>query len=330
MALSDITNVFSRYFVVGFFLPAYAWLLALWLTASSDLIPKALKGHSQTTQVLILGGAALVAGLMLSGLSYYITRLYEGYGLERLRDSRALGWLRRGAIALQARRYERLLEVRQNKQAPAWKRAEAAWYLDKWYPKNRDDLLPTRVGNAIRAFEQHSNARWGLDGVTVWPRIAALLSADERELEVDAKINFYVFINASVGAYAVGICLVVDAEMHKSPAAWHWLFYGIPFLVGYVLYRAAIGPAVDWGDSVRAGIDLHRLDLYEKLGVRAPTSFSDERQIADTVNKALLYGHPLLTDDLWRSDRTGSKPDQTQSTDRGMLTRTWNWIVGGG
>src|SRR5205085_11281753 len=61
-----------------------------------------------------------------------------------------------------------------------------------------------------------------------------------------------------------------------------------------------LGRATEWGDNVRSSFDLHRLQIYEKLGVRAPTSFSDERSLAVRVNQALLYGHPLLTDDLWR------------------------------
>jgi hypothetical protein len=63
MGLTDITGVFSRYFVVGFFLPAFITLVALWLSASSELVPDALGSHSQGTQLLILGGVALVAGL---------------------------------------------------------------------------------------------------------------------------------------------------------------------------------------------------------------------------------------------------------------------------
>jgi hypothetical protein len=40
----------------------------------------------------------------------------------------------------------------------------------------------------IRAFEEHSNARRGLHCVTVWPRMAALVSADERELETERSL----------------------------------------------------------------------------------------------------------------------------------------------
>ena len=61
MALKDITGVFSRYFVVGFFLPAYFALVSLWLSASSDFVPNELERHSEATELVILGGVALVA-----------------------------------------------------------------------------------------------------------------------------------------------------------------------------------------------------------------------------------------------------------------------------
>jgi hypothetical protein len=166
------------------------------------------------------------------------------------------------------------------------------------------------VGNAIRAFEQYSNVRWGLDGFTVWPRIQALLSADERDLVDEARTNFYVFVNGSLGAFVVGVCLVVDKAMNASHPTWDWALYAVPFfLVSYFLYVGAISPAADWGDTVRSSIDLHRLDLYEKLGVRAPTSFGDERDIASKVNKALLFGRPLLKDDLWRTEKPPPQND---------------------
>jgi len=317
VGLGDITGVFSRYFVVGFFLPAYASLIALWFVASSKFIPNGLDhGHSQAKQLLILGGVALVAGLALSGLSYYITRIFEGYPLARLAGLPLLGYVHRAVVAPQRWHFDRLLAVRDDKTREGADRSRAAWYLEKWFPRERADLLPTRVGNAIRAFEQHSNTRWGLDGVTVWPRIEAMLTSDERELQIDAKINFYVFINGTIGAVFVGVCLVVDQAVYSTHSGWFWLWCVVSFLVAYLLSRAAIGPAIDWGDTVRSSIDLHRLDLYEKLGVRAPTSFRDERELAVKVNKALLYGRPLLGDELWRNTEKNAP-----SSSSGFLSR---------
>jgi hypothetical protein len=321
MGLGDITGVFSRYFVVGFFLPAYISLVALWISASSAFLPNSLERHSEATELLILGGVALVTGLALSGSSYLITRLFEGYPLMKLLPWPLLGLIPRGAIALQRRKFERLLRIRDDERTPDGDRANAAWRLDLYFPQNPDRLLPTRIGNAIRAFESHSNVRWGLDGVTIWPRIEALLSGEERETHVDSKIDLYVFVNAALGAFIVGVCLLVDKARNSPDLTLTWLLYAIPFVVGYVLYRAALPPAINWGGAVRASIDLHRLEVYEKLGLRAPTSFSDERSIAARLNQALLYGNPLLEDGLWR--------DKTDESDRprpsGFFARITEW-----
>ncbi|MGH3010873.1 MAG: hypothetical protein ACRDMY_03365 [Gaiellaceae bacterium] len=302
MSFGDFTGVFSRDFVVGFFLPAYAGLFSLWLLASSEFVPNALEQHSRATQLLILGGFAVVVGLALSALSYSVARLFEGYPLERRSRWPVVRSIYRGAIALQRRRYDPLVSTRDDKRKPDKDRQRAAWVLDRYFPHSHERLLPTRLGNAIRAFEQHSNVRWGLDSVTIWPRIEALLSAEEREILVDSKVNFNLFLNAAVGALAVGACLVVDQALNAPQPALFWLLYAIPFALAYILYRSAVDPATEWGDAVRSSIDLHRLELYEKLGVRAPTSFSDERQLALRVNQTLLYGL-LLSDDLWRSEK---------------------------
>lgn len=295
MGLGDVTGVFSRYFVVGFFLPAYASLLALWLAATPTFVPDVLDSHGQATQVAVLGTGALGAALLLSGTSFYVLRAFEGYPLQRF--PLLLGV----AVALQRRRFDRLVRTRDDEAQTAAARSRAAWMLDRYFPHDRSALLPTRLGNAFRAFERHSNGRWGLDGVTAWPRIDSLLASDERELHVDAKIDLYVFVNAALGAFVVGVCLVVDRAADAATPLWKWSLLLIPFAAGYGLYRAAVDPAVRWGDAVRSSIDIHRLELYEKLGVRAPTSFSDERAIAACVNAALLYGHPLLRDELWRN-----------------------------
>ena len=312
MGLTSVTGVFSRYFVVGFFLPAYIALVSLWFAATSAFVPNELERYKPATQLLILGGLALVAGLALSGVSYYLTRLLEGYPLERTRTWRFLNVGYRAALGLQRRSFDRLRTIRDDESQADNERARAARLLDRSFPHAREALLPTRLGNALRAFERHSNTRWGLDGVTVWPRIEALLGADERELHVDAKINFYVFMNGAVSAVAAGVCLVVDEAVHTPETRWGCLLYVLPFLVGYVLYRAALGPASDWGDCVRSSIDLHRLELYEKLGVRTPTSFSDERGLAERVNQTLLFGEPFyLPDDLWHAEAGDQAPEST-------------------
>jgi len=312
MGLSDVTGVLSRYFVVGFFLPAYVTLIALWLSASSGFLPNSLEGYEQGTQLLILGGVGLVVALALSGLNYQLIRLFEGYWLPPLGAA---------VIGLQRRSYDKLKRVVDDETKPLPERARALCRMDQRFPASREKLLPTRLGNAIRAFERHSNTRWGLDGVTIWPRIDALLGSDERELHIDARIDLNVFLNAGVGALVVGICLAVDKAVYGPGPDWNWPLYAIPFLAAYALYRATIGPAIRWGEVARASIDLHRLEMYEKLGVREPTSFSDERAMATPINQLLLYGEPHLEDRLWRRSATEQKEDHDQHTWLGKLVK---------
>ena len=306
MGLSDITGVFSRYFIVGFFMPAYVALIALWLTASQGFIPDTLTNHAEGTQLVILGGVALVLALLLSGLNYPLTRWAEGYPLMRLRWP-VVKLVPTAAVALQGLSYERLAKKRTSAKTSEGEKDRAAWQLDQFFPKDKADLLPTRIGNAMRAYEQHSNNRWGLDGVTSWPRIQALLSDSERESLVDAKIDLYVFLNAAVLALGVGVCLVVDKQLYK-PATSAGL-YLIPFAVAYLFYRAAIGPAVRRGACVRSGADLHRLELYEKLGFRKPASFAEEKAIAERISQLLLYGDAELQEDWWAAEPSSTGTD---------------------
>jgi hypothetical protein len=293
MALSTVTGVFSRYFVVGFFLPCFFSLFALWLTVSHGLLPDGFERHSDGTEIIVLGGVALIAALAASGLNYGITRLFEGYPLEAVRRWPLLGRLRGWAIRRQRREYDRLLATRDGADSSEADRGLAAWRLDRRFPADPEKLLPTRFGNAVRAFEGHARSRWGLDGIAIWPRIEMLLSAEERELHTDAKIDVNVFLNAAVGALVVGVVLLVDLALNSPVESALLWAYATPFAIAYLLYLPTRGAAERWGSEVRASVDLHRLELYTRLGLRAPESFSDERKVAKALNQCLLYGIPL-------------------------------------
>ena len=81
VALTDIASIFSRRFIVGFFLPAFFGLVALKLLVDKQALPASLANESGGTQLLILGGVALLLGMLLWGLHYPLIRLYEGYWL---------------------------------------------------------------------------------------------------------------------------------------------------------------------------------------------------------------------------------------------------------
>jgi hypothetical protein len=85
VGLKEIAGVFSRRFVVGFFIPAFFVILALTQLVDHRALPNVYNAAKGGSQVLIVGGFAVLVGLLLSGLHYSLLRFLEGYWLIRPR-----------------------------------------------------------------------------------------------------------------------------------------------------------------------------------------------------------------------------------------------------
>jgi hypothetical protein len=299
MGLSDVAGVFSRFFIVGFFLPSFFALVALAQLSTKAFLPDGFEGYSGGTQILILGGAGLLLGLFLLGLDRPILRLFEGYPLLKSRIG-----LARPLLWLQHRTYEKLARdktgARPDADQETQSRGIAAWrQLDRYFPDDETRLLPTRFGNALRAWEDYSYNRWGLDAIPFWAHVEPLLSDQEQRLHEDARTDVAFFVNSSLAAVVVGVVLIADG-ITNTPIGWAWAWlYLVPFFLAYLIYRFSIDAGQRWGVEIKASLDLHRLEVYDRLGVRRPTSFTDERKtIAPALNRFFLYAMPL-SDDLW-------------------------------
>jgi hypothetical protein len=304
MGLSDVAGVLSRFFIVGFFLPAFFALVALAELATSALLPNGFERYSSTAEILILGGVGLLAGLFLLGLHRPILRLFEGYPLMRS----GIG-LERPFIWLQHRTFDELAE----RKAAAGPKADPqtnsrgmrAWLtLDRFFPDDRSRLLPTRFGNALRAAEDYAYNRWGLDSIPFWAHVEPLLSDQERQLHENARTDVAFFVNLSLATAVVGVVLIADEIAHTPvDPVFAWI-YVAPFVLAYLIYRFSIDAAQRWGVEMKASLDLHRLEVYARLGVRRPTSFTDERRtIAPALNRFFLYAQEL-PDELFATTPT--------------------------
>jgi hypothetical protein len=294
MTPQDIAGVLSRYFIVGFFLPAFFGLVVYSQSVTDDFLPNVYERH-EGIQIALLGGGALFGGLLLLGLNYQVMRLFEGYPLRDLRHAPVLRKVHALLLGRQRRRFDRLRNLRDGSDASEETRTLAAWRLESHFPDTPERLLPTRFGNVVKAFELHSWRRWGLDSIPAWPRIELLLETEQRELEANARSEIAFFLNGALMALGIGVAVIADEVFNHPVDGWYWLWaYAVPFGLAYALYFAGASAAIRWGNVVRSIFDVQRLSLYEKLGVRRPAHFSDERDfVAPAVNRTLLYGHPL-------------------------------------
>jgi hypothetical protein len=237
MGPSDIAGVFSRYFVVGFYVPAFATLVALSETLGNSRLPELYRQNGAHTQILIDGALAIPIALALSGLHQTILDWFRGAPLWRRRDrlfaSRIYVWKTTRSL----RRYRSLREADQDP-SPSPKRTSAAWNLDRYYPGSEEQFFPTRFGNILRATEFHAYTRYGLDTVVAWPRIEMLLGQTEADIHQSARGDVAFFVNTCLGAGVLTVTALTCAVLDRS------ISLGLVSLVGAALvpfaYRAAL------------------------------------------------------------------------------------------
>jgi hypothetical protein len=97
-------------------------------------------------------------------------------------------------------------EVEQSKRRQMLARAgRAASDLRYLYPRP-DRLMPTRLGNALRAAEDRAGERYGLDTVTTWPRLFPLIPDKlaagvidlRNQLDLAARLSVTFFLLGSI------------------------------------------------------------------------------------------------------------------------------------
>lgn len=246
--------------------------------------------------VAVLVTAALVLSLVLNPFQFAATQLLEGYW----------GRTRWAAVAAAARinRHRQLLRslvetasaARRDLKAAALAaggdvpdllltksgdtvmhllvRAEAADDHKGQYP-DPSRVLPTRLGNALRSFEDAAGKEYGLDALRVAGHLS-LLVANER--------TAYVRDTRESLDLAVRLCMVfalatpITGLLMAGEGAWVVLAL-VPYAVAYLSYRGAILAAIGYGNAVRFQIDLDRFALYEALNVPEPATTDLERQM---------------------------------------------------
>jgi hypothetical protein len=292
MGVSDIAGVFSRYFVVGFFVPSFVVLMLVSQLLAKESLPPVYLDASAGARIAVIGGSSLLVGLVLLGLNYQVLRLFEGYPLMRRWFARPI---RLPLVLWQRWRLKRAWRGTRGSKTEKEK-LNARYRLARRFPPDLQccDVLPTGFGNAVRAFERYSTIRWNLNAIAAWPRIEMLLSPEEQQLLADAKGNVAFFVNGSLLAGLGGCALIADRLLSQASELHSGTLYAIPFILSALCYLAATEAAIAWGEVVKASIDLHRLELYKKVGLRIPLNFTDEREsVAPAFNRAVNRGEKI-------------------------------------
>lgn len=213
---AELPKLFGKNFAIGFFIPASTLEIALWYIAVEYGFRDAIKNILKTD---LLIGATLVVfivwlgAILLMAVNRPLLRTLQGYGKWHPLKCR-----RRG---LSNEFNERMLPAIERQKEVDEARAQghpdpelAENHRERLqsavtdFPDKPGDVLPTRFGNRMRAFEVYSRVVYGLDAIPAWPRLQAVLPAQIRERLDEAKAQVDFAVNLLVGATAALIWLL--------------------------------------------------------------------------------------------------------------------------
>ncbi len=237
-------------------------------------------------QGVLLGLLVLVAALLLQPLQLSLVRGLEGYwdGIPGLRRLAAEGRRR------QRRRIAQLTEAAAPRPSPTTgERAamvRAVLARRQRFPQHDEDLLPTTLGNALRAAETRGGEPYGLEAVTAWPRLYPLLPDSTRGIVDDQRDALDMAARFSA-VFAV-LTLTTAGLLVQHPP---WLLLPLAFAgLAWLSYRGAVAAALAYGTGIRVAIDLHRFELLRALHVPLPATRSAEIALNRQLSSFLLQG----------------------------------------
>ncbi len=297
--LGELPKLFDRNYAMAYFLPVLLFLAAgFGLVAGVGCIPQLIASRTGDPAAVAAGLAiaAWLGGFLLLALNRTLYQILEGYG-------------RYNPLQLNMRR-ERGRYQRLHKQLEAlYRKQEGAQGMDsrftakdrarlrrlqqdeaEQFPHLEDLLLPTALGNTIRAFEVYPGIMYGINTVVGWNRLYSLLPKDYRDLIDTAKavtdfwLNLQVLSLALVAEWIALALLARDARFPWVPT--------VAFVITLFAANRTRVAAVEWGDAIKSAFDVFLPDLGAKLRLPQQTDRDTERAHWAKVTQAILFRRP--------------------------------------
>lgn len=324
--LSGISGYFSKSLILGTLLPVVMFSTLAWLVAVPVVPPevsffKPLEALEAQWKLLAYSFLMIVLAGFLYNVNTPLIRLYEGYPWSGL-------WIGKRRKAHFQRRF-RILQAQW--QGMPWleyklgqlngadsrigqvqdKKSAAGRNLKSEFPEEEKLILPTRLGNVIRSFENYTNLQYQIEAVTMWPRLVAKIDKDYAASIDDAKTSFDFMLNCSALSTVLAFLLLLASLLYPAPLASMWaaLAWAAEVLifcaVAVLFYRLAINRAKAWGNTVKGSFDLYRWDLLKQLGYsRLPRTVKEERDLWLNISQRMTYGDSYLVPPAEYSPRT--------------------------
>jgi len=283
---------------------------------------------------------------------HFTVNLYEGYPFKNTRLGKWLTKQKKKQIRPKVRIIRRVHRAKnaeefgdEEERILEQEQAEANIYyrqLQEEFPFSIQTkmklIMPTRLGNVLRASEYYPKEKYGFDGMLIWSRMIHLCPAPYREQLEESNNKFIFLLNSSFLSYLISAgCFLVSLLRLPCAAlnpAWlsgsllkpysslicppiyqqelnffqrgfehlsegEYFLLGILFcILGYLIYRIAVIQATDFTAILRSGFDLYRFEVLKALHISPPNNLKEEKSLWETVCHLLTGLHELDREDV--------------------------------
>jgi hypothetical protein len=229
----------------------------------------------------------VIVSLILHPFQFSLVRLLEGYW-DATRVGRAIGALGRAFHRRRRQRLEQAVLLKAETPAQMERLQQAAEQLAHYPSEER--LLPTKLGNTLRAAEDEAGARYGLPTIVTMPRLYPYLSDcfaavyTDRRNQLDVAVRFCVVLVLTT-VIAFGL-LAANGGL--------WLLLPLlTALLAWTSYHGAVRAAAAYGQALFVAFDLHRFDMLEALHYPLPANLDDELDFNQRLAEFFMHGVPM-------------------------------------
>lgn len=188
------------------------------------------------------------------------------------------------------------------------------------FPVDPARIMPTRLGNVIRAFETYPNEIYGADGVALWPHVHATLTSDQQRGVADAKSLTDLFVNVTILSIIIAFTAIVqfiffvgERLVHctripcPTEESWGLMPIFIVFIgsvaAAYLSYQLSVWMARSWGQVVKALFDLQLGVVATKLGLDVPAQEEKRRTMWIALSQQVVYSSVSNLDEFRRKGK---------------------------
>lgn len=305
---------FFRAITSGVARHVFAWLLPSALTVAAlvtlvapsmpdtSFLPSVIEraGGSTLSAIFVIVFAVVALAVVSAYLGQLTYRILEGYHLPRP----VYRVLRRRQMRVWWKIYGRRHVTRDS--AVAGLQTEKRWQ----YPERFEDVMPTRLGNALRAAETYGSRRWNLDTLTVWHELVAV-APTPLLTELDDSRAALDFFAGSLVQFALlsATCLVFVPNAEDA----------IPLVVALVAllliwpaYLSLIHRVGEYRSALQALVNLCRKPLGEALGYPIPDEANRELFLWANLTRYISSGDRYRIDRVDRFRASGGSAESSE------------------